>query len=221
MVKAVAVAKVVVVMVKKLLVAVKAVKIVEVKKKHVPMGHVAAKCRFFLFRDSLLECIEQGMLHTVKVIRYNVKDKCSELWTKDWLQINKKPLALLEDYCSNYGLSVSGSQGAIRRHLNILHKVPILVHPLLQCYFLPTMAPNQHDCIFINAKRIHSTKAVGCDTLIIFDDETNMVVPLGHRAIKKQVERAKRMAMHIQRQYQLDHLSLESSLNTGIMRILS
>lgn len=161
------------------------------------------------------------MLHTIKVIKYNTKNKCSELWSENWVQVKKKPLVLLEDYCSNYGLSVSGSQGAIRKHLNILHKVPILVHPLLQCYFLPTMTPNHSDCVFLNAKRIRAIKTLGCDTLIVFDDDTSFVVTLGYRAIKKQIERAQSMALHIQRQYQLDHLSLESSLNTGIMRILN
>ena len=161
------------------------------------------------------------MLHTIKVIRYNVKNKCTELWAENWIQVKKKPLVLLEDYCSNYGLSVSGSQGAIRKHLNILHKVPILVHPVLQCYFLPTMAPHHNDCVFINAKRICSFKALSCDTMIVFDDQTSIVVKLGVRAIKKQIERAQSMALHIQQQYQLDHLSLESSMNTGIMRILN
>lgn len=161
------------------------------------------------------------MLHTIKVIRYNPKSKCSELWGDTWFQIKKKPLALLEDYCSNYGLSVSGSQGAIRKHLNILHKVPILVHPLLQCYFLPTMAPQHNECLFLNAKRIQSYQALKGDTLIVFDDQTSMIIPLGYRSIKKQIERAKSMTDHIQIQYQLDHLSLESSMNTGIMRILS
>ncbi|HCT62858.1 MAG TPA: hypothetical protein DIC19_02020 [Erysipelotrichaceae bacterium] len=161
------------------------------------------------------------MLHTIKVIKYNPKTKCSELWGDTWFQIKKKPLTLIEDYCSNYGLSVSGSQCAIRKHLNILHKVPILVHPLLQCYFLPTMAPQHSECIFLNAKRILSYQALKCDTLIVFDDQTTMVIPLGYRSIKKQIERARSMANHIQIQYQLDHLSLESSMNTGIMRILS
>ncbi len=161
------------------------------------------------------------MLHTIKVIKYNPIKKCTELWGDNWIQVKKKPLVLMEDYCSHYGLSVSGSQGAIRKHLNIYHKVPILVHPLLQCYFLPTMAPHHTDCVFLNAKRIQTIKAIGCDTLIVFDDQTSLVVHLGHRAIKKQMHRAQRMAQHIQRQYQLDHLSLESSLNTGIMRILN
>lgn len=161
------------------------------------------------------------MLHTIKVIRYNTKNRCTELWGEYWIQVKKKPLVILEDYCSNYGLSVSGSQGAIRRHLNILHKVPILVHPVLQCYYLPTMAPHHNDCVFINAKRIRSYKALSGDTMIIFDDQTSIVVKLGVRAIKKQIERAQSMALHIQMQYQLDHLSLESSMNTGIMRILN
>lgn len=161
------------------------------------------------------------MLHTIKAIRYNTKNKCSELWAEQWIQIQKKPLTLMDEYCSNYGLSVSGSQGAIRRHLNILQKVPILVHPLLQCYFLPTTAPKHSDCIFLNAQRIRQVKAMGCDTLIVFDDETHLIVHLGYRAIKKQIERAQTMSLHIQRQYQLDYLCLESSLNTGIMRMLN
>lgn len=161
------------------------------------------------------------MLHTIKVIRYNPRSKCSELWNTEWFQIQKKPLHILEDYCSNYGLSVAGSQNAIRKQLQIVHKVPILVHPLLQCYFIPTMSPSNPACIFLNAHRIKHTKAVACDTEIIFDDKTCLVVQLGHRAIKKQIERAKTMATHIQVQYRLDHLSLESSLNIGIMKMLS
>lgn len=161
------------------------------------------------------------MLHTVKVIKYDTKNKCSELWGNTWIRVKKKPLVLINDYCSNYGLSVSGSQNAIRKHLNILHKVPILVHPLLQCYFLPTTAPKHSDCIFLNAQRIRDVKAMACDTLIIFDDDTRMIIHLGTRAIKKQIERANAMAHHIRIQYQLDHLSLESSVNTGIMRLLS
>lgn len=162
-----------------------------------------------------------SMLHTIKIIRYNAITKCSELWGSEWFQIQKKPLRILEDYCSHYGLSVEGSQNAIRKQLQILHKVPILIHPLLQCYYLPTMAPNHNACIFINAQRIKRIKALDCDTLIFFDDETSIIVQLGYRAVKKQIQRAKSMATHIQVRYQLDHLSLESSLNIGIMKMLS
>ncbi|MEI7667931.1 MAG: competence protein ComK, partial [Erysipelotrichaceae bacterium] len=90
----------------------------------------------------------------INYMTYNHQLKQSTLYGTSVSYVKLKPLGILDVWCMRYGTSVMGNQLAMKRALAITQKVPVLVHPIQQIYFFPTISATDHQCIWINAKNI-------------------------------------------------------------------
>lgn len=150
----------------------------------------------------------------IDYMTYNHALKQSTLYGPSISYVNLKPLEILELWCMRYGTSVSGNQKAMKSALSISQKIPVLVHPIQQIYFFPTISAMDHQCIWINAKNIVRVQSLHCDTLITFSDQHTLRCPIGKRTILKQIQRCGLMEQSIIQQLRLEQSFLLSTLKS-------
>lgn len=148
-------------------------------------------------------------IHEINAIYYDTNHKQTIVLSRIEERLNLKPIEVIETLCNRYGLSGLGSINAIKHTLNIHQKCPILVHPILQIYFFPTVSMRDKKCIWINSKQIERLKVLNYETIIVFKDKTNVVSNVGVRSLRKQISRCEMMEDKIIKQYQIDQLSLK------------
>ena len=129
----------------------------------------------------------------VNYLHYDAASQKTTLESTHPDQIGLKPLMVLESWANAYGTGIDGSRQAFKHGLSVRQKLPVLIDPFRQIYFFPTQSPKSMACVWINASQVKHVKPNELGTRIAFIDGTALQLPLGPRAIKRQMQRIEAM----------------------------
>jgi|SRR5699024_2897796 len=108
-----------------------------------------------------------------------------------------KPLDIIKINCLDNLTSYDGQREAIYQTFNYKQKVPI---PLLleNIIMIPSKAPKDMDCHWLNYDKIVKLNKDGSGTQIIFDNDLSLTIPESYRTIRQQYKRAQAIKHYIQ-----------------------
>jgi len=108
--------------------------------------------------------------------------------------INQTPYKIMEESCKYFGSTYKGRKDGARDILGAEYKVPIIVEDSDNLIVFPTTSPHAEDCVWICLKRVKTFEKIDSNnTKIIFDNNTNIIVPCSYRTIENQISRASRL----------------------------
>lgn len=108
--------------------------------------------------------------------------------------IEETPFQIMEESCKYFGSTYDGRKNSARDILGAEYKVPIIVEDSDNLIVFPTTSPQSDDCVWICLKRVKKfDKIDSCNTKIVFDNNTEIIVPCSYRTIENQVSRASRL----------------------------
>lgn len=108
--------------------------------------------------------------------------------------IDSKPYEVMDYSCKYFGSSYEGRKEGTKAVLDINYKVPIIVENSTNLIFFPTNSPDSADCIWISLKNIKTIKEDDFNsTIIIFNNDIEITIPISKRTIENQIFRASRL----------------------------
>lgn len=108
--------------------------------------------------------------------------------------IDSKPYEVMDYSCKYFGSSYEGRKEGTKAVLDINYKVPIIVENSMNLIFFPTNSPDSADCIWISLKNIKTIKEDNFNsTIIIFNNDIEITIPISKRTIENQIFRASRL----------------------------
>ena len=108
--------------------------------------------------------------------------------------IEDNPFNIMEDSCRYFGSSYEGRKVGAKNLLGAEYKVPIVVEDSSNLIVFPTSSPQADDCVWISLQRVREIKKVDINnTKVIFDNNTEIIVPCSFRVIENQISRASRL----------------------------
>ncbi len=108
--------------------------------------------------------------------------------------IDSKPYEVMDYSCKYFGSSYEGRKEGTKAVLDINYKVPIIVENSMNLIFFPTNSPDSADCIWISLKNIKTIKEDDFNsTIIIFNNDIEITIPISKRTIENQIFRASRL----------------------------
>lgn len=113
---------------------------------------------------------------------------------KNEYQINKLPFDIMDYSCKYFGSSYEGRKEGTKDILSIEYKVPIIIEDSNALVFFPTISPRDPKCSWISVKRIKDFyQQDEYTTVIIFDNDKKLVLPVSFRSLENQILRATRL----------------------------
>jgi competence protein ComK len=108
--------------------------------------------------------------------------------------INKSPFSIMEDSCKYFGSTYEGRKNGAKDILGAEYKVPIVVEDSSNLIVFPTTSPSAEDCAWISLKHVRKIiKIDSCNTKILFNNGTEIIVNCSFRSIENQISRASRL----------------------------
>lgn len=118
---------------------------------------------------------------------------------------------LIEDNCRFYGSSYEGRKKGTNDLIGVTHKSPIIIEDSSGLIFFPTCSPRLKNCSWISLNNIESYKRFQADSIITFQNNLTLKVPVSTKIINNQVLRATRLeAVHQKRKQKIDTKNMKS-----------
>jgi len=137
-------------------------------------------------QDSLLIMHHYDLTYQAKIIGQNTITYAKE-----------DPLDIIKTNCLDNLTSYDGQREAIYQTFNYKQKVPI---PLLleNIIMIPSKAPKDIDCHWLNYDKVVKLNKDGSGTQIIFDNDLSLTIPESYRTIRQQYKRAQTIKQYIE-----------------------
>lgn len=107
--------------------------------------------------------------------------------------IAKTTTEIIDDSCRFFGSSYMGRFEGTKKLVGFKYKAPIIVEETNEIIFFPTASPRIKDCIWISLNNIRSYKKSDKKTIILFQNNRSITVPVSFGCIENQVLRATRL----------------------------
>ena len=108
--------------------------------------------------------------------------------------IHQTPFQIMEESCKYFGSTYEGRKDSAKAILGAEYKVPVIVEDTDNLIVFPTTSPRSEDCIWISLKRVKAFKKIDItNTRVIFDNNTEIIVPVSYRTLENQISRASRL----------------------------
>lgn len=112
---------------------------------------------------------------------------------------------LIEENCRYYGSSYKGRKEGTVDLIGITHKSPIIIEDSSGIIFFPTCSPRLKNCSWISLNNIESYKDYHSESIIKFQNNLTLKIPVSAKVINNQVLRATRLeSVHKKRKQQID-----------------
>lgn len=148
--------------------------------------------------------------HTSKLITFN-----HETYT-----ISKPVLSILKETCLQYGTTLEGSILAIKHHLNIKQKCPVLVSAKHQLMFFPIPLSLPHEKLWIRYVPSLQCKRIKDHQCVISYNDKNISLEVDSRMVNRQIKRCKAYIDKLNA-YDLEYgLLVTSELNVALEELL-
>ena len=119
--------------------------------------------------------------------------------------VGKSVKNLIEDNCKYYGSSYQGRKQGTSDLIGITHKSPIIIEDSNGIIFFPTCSPRLKNCSWISLNNIESYKQYQTDSIITFQNNLVLKVPVSSKIINNQILRATRLeAVYQKRKQKID-----------------
>ena len=113
---------------------------------------------------------------------------------EDRFLIEQSPFQIMEESCMYFGSTYEGRKESARSILGAEYKVPVIVEDTDNLIVFPTTSPKSDDCIWISLKRVKAFEKIDLtNTRVIFDNNTEIIVPVSYRTLENQISRASRL----------------------------
>lgn len=113
--------------------------------------------------------------------------------TDDEFIINKRVYQVMEESCQYFGSSLMGRQAGSKNILGSSYKVPVVIDETRDIIFFPTSSPLLDSCEWIGLKDIKEIVKKDKKTIIIFDNNKEIIVDIPYLSIQNQIMRATRL----------------------------
>ena len=109
---------------------------------------------------------------------------------------------LIEENCRYYGSSYRGRKQGTSDLIGVTHKSPIIIEESSNLIFFPTCSPRLKNCSWISLNNIESYKDYQMESIITFQNNLTLKIPVSSKIINNQVLRATRLESVYQRRKQ-------------------
>ena len=111
---------------------------------------------------------------------------------------------LIEENCRYYGSSYRGRKQGTSDLIGVTHKSPIIIEESSDIIFFPTCSPRLKTCSWISLNNIESFKQYQMESIITFQNNLKLKIPVSSKIINNQVLRATRLeSVHQRRQQKI------------------
>ena len=108
--------------------------------------------------------------------------------------VHESPFKIMEDSCKYFGSTYEGRKMGAKEILGAEYKVPIVIEDSSNLIVFPTTSPLSNDCAWISLKRVSKISKIDSNnTKILFDNNSEIIVPSSYRSIENQLSRASRL----------------------------
>ncbi len=129
---------------------------------------------------------------TLAVIPIN-KKKSKIYETDNVIIIEKSAKKIIEENCRYYGSSYEGRRRGTVELIGITHKSPIIIEDSNDIIFFPTCSPRIKECGWISLNNVENYEAFNNNSLIIFNNNLKLEIPVSNKIINNQILRATRL----------------------------
>lgn len=107
--------------------------------------------------------------------------------------VPKTTQKLIEENCIYYGSSYSGRKKGTVDLIGVTHKSPIVIEETNGIIFFPTSSPRLKTCGWIALNNVSDYKEDNKDTIISFENDLQIKIPVSNKIINNQILRATRL----------------------------
>ena len=123
-----------------------------------------------------------------------INDSKSKIYEKGNVIVVKKPVqSIIEENCEFYGSSYSGRKKGTVELIGVTHKSPIVIEDSNNMIFFPTCSPRLAKCSWISLNNIDEYFPYHSDSVIRFESDLTLQIPVSGKIINNQILRATRL----------------------------
>jgi len=123
-----------------------------------------------------------------------INENKSKIYEKNnVIVIPKNAQKLIEENCQYYGSSYAGRKKGTVDLIGVTHKSPIVIEDSKSIIFFPTTSPRLKECSWISLNNIESYIPYDKNSIIKFQNNFRLFIPVSNKVINNQVLRATRL----------------------------
>lgn len=123
-----------------------------------------------------------------------ISERSSKVYERDdIIIISKNSQKLIEENCEYYGSSYSGRKKGTVDLIGVTHKSPIIIEETNGIIFFPTSSPRLKTCSWLSLNNIDNFQKNENNTIITFDNDLKIKLPVSNKIINNQILRATRL----------------------------
>lgn len=107
--------------------------------------------------------------------------------------VAKNTQKIIEENCEYYGSSYLGRKRGTLDLIGVTHKSPIVIEDSNGIIFFPTCSPRLKDCSWISLNNIEEYAPYDKSSIIKFQNNLTLQIPVSNKIINNQVLRATRL----------------------------
>lgn len=107
--------------------------------------------------------------------------------------VKKSCNELIKENCEYYGSSYEGRKKGTTDLIGVTHKSPIIIEEKSNIIFFPTSSPRLKTCSWISLKNLESYESYNNSSLLKFENNIEIKIPISNKIINNQVLRATRL----------------------------
>ena len=107
--------------------------------------------------------------------------------------IKKNTEQVIKENCEYYGSSYEGRKKGTTELIGVTHKSPIIIEDTHHIIFFPTSSPRLKTCSWISLNNLESYESYENKSILKFQNELSIQLPVSNKIIDNQVLRATRL----------------------------
>lgn len=107
--------------------------------------------------------------------------------------VRKNTEQIIRENCEYYGSSYEGRKKGTTDLIGVTHKTPIIIEDTNNIIFFPTSSPRLKNCSWISLNNLESYEEYDDQSILKFENELKIQLPVSNKIIDNQVLRATRL----------------------------
>ena len=129
---------------------------------------------------------------TLAIIPIN-KEKTKIYENNNVIVVRINSQEIIKENCEYYGSSYEGRKKGTTELIGITHKSPIIIEDTSNIIFFPTSSPRLKTCSWISLNNLENYEKYDDSSILTFQNELKIQVPVSNKIIDHQVLRATRL----------------------------
>jgi competence protein ComK len=136
---------------------------------------------------------EYTINHNTLAIIPITDDKTKVYENNNVIIVKKNVQKIIEENCEYYGSSYMGRKKGTVELIGVTHKSPIVIEDSNSIIFFPTCSPRLKKCSWISLNNLDSYAPYDAESIIRFQNNLTLQLPVSNKIINNQVLRATRL----------------------------